>query len=239
MKLAALAVAATLLGHTHFAHAYSACGGQTGWANEGAEVSPHPRIVFWLNGRNRAAPSTLIAKIDGKVVATKLSSLDSAPNKLVIIEVDSNATGTLALEWKDQDYLGKATYKVAKPSYPKTAHATTSRFHAKLPHSTVREVFDGLAIKVAVPAMRAHVKLRRDSKASWFELDAPVEKGGTIRIGELGCASSYQPDLLEKGVDLEVTLVLPDNTSIPVEHFTHASIPKLAKPTSDKPWDAE
>ncbi|MEO8553195.1 MAG: hypothetical protein ABI678_24650 [Kofleriaceae bacterium] len=240
MKLAAFALAATLLGHAHVAGAFSACAGDSGWTADGATVPPHARIVFWRNQPGSNAPTTPIAKIDGKVVPTKVTTLDSAPNKLTIIEIDSNATGVLAIGWKDQDYRGSATYTVAKPAYPKVAHATTSRYHSKLSHTTVREVFDGLAIKVDVPAAtRAHVKLRRDRKASWLALDAPVEKGGTIRIGELGCASNYQPDLLEKGVDIEVTLVLPDNTSIPVENFTHASIPKLGKPTSNNPSDAE
>jgi len=243
MKLAALALAVTLLGHSHVAGAFSACGGESGWAADGAELPPHPRIVYWMNqsGRGGTAPSTPVAKIDGKAVPMKVTTLDSAPNKLLVIEIDSNATGKLAISWKNEEWRGSATYTIAKPpAYPKVAHATTTRYHSKLAHSTVREVFDGLAIKVDVPAaIRAHVKLRRDSKASWFELDAPVEKGGTIRIGELGCSSNYQPDLLEKGVDLEVTLFLPDNTSIPVDKLTHASIPKLAKPTSDKPWDAE
>lgn len=239
MKLA-LALAA-VLAMTHDAGAISACGGESGWAADGAELPAHPRIVFWMNSAHgNKVPGDVIAKIAGKPVKTKVTTIDSKPNTLVIVEIDSTATGTLTVEWAKQEWLPKATYKIGKPTFPKAAHATTSRYHAKLPHSTVREVFDGLAIKVDVPAaIRAHVKLRRDSKASWFELDAPVETGGKIRIGELGCSSSYQPDLLEKGVDLEVTLFLPDNTSIPVENFTHASIPKLAKPTSDQPWDAE
>jgi hypothetical protein len=237
MKLAALALACTLLGHAHLAGAYSACHGESGWSSESTELPPHARIVYWTNRRG-TAPAAPIAKIDGKVVPTKVTTLDSPPNKLVVVEIDSNATGTLTVGFKDPD-LGSATYKIGKPTYPKVAHATTSRYHSKLAHSTVREVFDGLAIKVDAPATRAHVKLRRDSKASWLELDAPVEKGGVIRIGELGCASNYQPGLLENGVDLEVTLFLPDNTSIPVEKLAHVSIPKLAKPTSDKPWDAE
>ena len=41
--------------------------------------------------------------------------------------------------------------------------------------------------------------------------------------------------LLEAGVDLDVELVLPDDKHIHVKGLTHASIPKLAKPTSDNP----
>jgi hypothetical protein len=221
----------------HDAHANSACEGESGWASDGAEVAPHPRIVYWVSSRSSFMPKTLIAKIDGKEVKTKLTSVDSAPNKLTIIEVDSDATGRLTLEWKDTATAGH--YTIKRTTYPKVAHATTSRYHSKLPHSTVREVFDGLAIKVDVPAMRAHVKLRRDTKASWTELDVPVDQDHQLRIGELGCASNYEPQLLENGVDIDVALTLPDGSSIPIEKFTHVFIAKLAKPTSQNPWDAE
>jgi hypothetical protein len=234
-----LALAAVLVAFTfHDAGAISACSGESGWASNGAEVAPHPRVVFWQSSRNGAYTGTLVAKIDGKVVKTKLTSVDSAPNHLAIIEIDSDAKGALTVEWKDAG-LPAGHYTIKATSYPKVAHATTSRYHSKLAHSTVREVFDGLALKVDVPAMRAHVKLRRDNKASWTELDVPVDQDHQIRIGELGCASNYQPQLIENGVDLDVALVLPDGTSIPVDKLTHVTIPKLAKPTSDNPWDAE
>ena len=51
--------------------------------------------------------------------------------------------------------------------------------------------------------------------------------------------TNYQPHLIENGVDIDVALVHPDGNSIPVDKLTHVTIPKLAKPTSDNPWDAE
>ncbi|HET9988963.1 MAG TPA: hypothetical protein VFQ65_10585 [Kofleriaceae bacterium] len=236
MKLALAAVLLAFAG-LHDAYAISACGGESGWAADGAEVAPHPRIVYWTNGRQSSSAGTLLAKIDGKAVKTMVTSLDSAPNHLAVIEVDSDATGALTLEWKGAG-LPAGRYTIKRTTYPKVAHATTSRYHSKLPHSTVREVFDGLAIKVDVPAMRAHVKLRRDAKSDWLELDVPVADH-QLRIGELGCASNYQPQLLENGVDIDVALILPDGTSIPVDKLTHVAIPKLAKPTGSNPWDPE
>ena len=233
LALAAFLVAVTV----HDAGAISACAGESGWSSDGAEVAPHPRVVYWINGRESLAPDTLVAKIDGKTVKTKVRSLTSSPNTLAIIEVDSNATGALTLEWKGAG-LPAGHYTIKQTTYPKVAHATTSRYHSKLPHSTVREVFDGLAIKVDVPAMRAHVKLRRDSKTDWLELDVPVADH-QLRVGELGCESNYQPQLLENGVDIDVALILPDGSSIPVEKLTHVQIPKLAKPTGSNPWDPE
>jgi hypothetical protein len=236
MKLALAAVLVAFAGHVHDAGANSACGGESGWSSEGAVVAPHPRVVFWMNGRS-SGPSTVVAKIDGKVVKTNITTLVSSPNELVTIEIQSDAKGALTLDWKNG--LPAGHYTIKATTAPKVAHATTSRYHSKLAHSTVREVFDGLAIKLDVPAMRAHVKLRRDAKSDWRELDVPVDKDHTIRIGELGCASNYEPQLLENGVDLDVALVLADGSSIPIEKLTHAFIAKLAKPTSPNPWDAE
>ncbi|HEX7703192.1 MAG TPA: hypothetical protein VF403_20780 [Kofleriaceae bacterium] len=240
MKLALIAVASfATLGQARLAHAISACSGESGWSGAGAEVPPHAHLVYWTNSRDDdEEKGLLIAKIDGKKVATKLTKLSSAPNTLYLIEIDSNASGKLQIRWSFEDQA--TSYKVtAKPAYAKEAHAKTSRYHSKLAHSTVREVFDGLAIAVDVPAMRAHVKLRRDSKAAWFELDVPVGDNRTIRIGELGCAQNYNPQLLENGVDLEVTLSMPDNTTVGVAGLTRAQIPKLPTPTSQNPWDGE
>jgi hypothetical protein len=235
-----LALAAVLVALTfHDAGAISACAGESGWSSDGAEVAPHPKLVYWINGRGgAAAPEGLTAKIAGKPVKTKITTIDAAPNTLVVVEVESDAKGALTLAWKDS-WLSIGHYTIKDTTYPKVAHATSSRYHAKIPHSTVREVFDGLALVVDAPAMRAHVKLRRDAKASWTELDVPVDAKHQIRIGELGCARNYEPQLLEKGVDIDVALVMPDGSSIPVDKLTHVTIEKLAKPTSENPWDGE
>lgn len=207
------------------ARANVACTGESGWSATGAEVPPHAHLVFWSNARSDGNFGTLTAKIDGKVVPTNVRTLHDKPNTMHLIEVDSNATGSLELRWGKRDV---ATYTVvAKPTYAKKAHATTSRYHREIHHSTTREVFDGLAIKVDVPATRAHVKSRRDASAAWVEMDVPVDSDHTIRLGELGCAQNYNPQLLENGIDLVVTVVMPDNTSIPVADFTHAQISKL------------
>jgi len=238
-----LALAAALVAFTvHDARANSGCAGDAGWAAEGAQLAPHPTVVYWTNSiarpRRRTAPPTVVVKIDGKPVNSKVTTLDSAPNSFTLVEIDSDATGALTVGWKDAERPA-GHYTIKATTYPKVAHATSSRYHSKIPHSTMREVYDGLALKVDVPAMRAHVKLRRDAKASWTELDVPVDDKHEAHIGELGCASNYQPQLLENGVDIDVALVLPDGNSIPVDKLTHVTIPKLAKPTSDNPWDAE
>ncbi len=104
--------------------------------------------------------------------------------------------------------------------------ATTSRYHPVSDAALATDVFDGLAIALDAPAVLAHVKLRRDDKAPWFELDAPVV-ANTIRIGKLGCAgSNYSTDLLEHGVDLDVTLIYDDGRTSHLDKLTRVVVPK-------------
>jgi hypothetical protein len=205
------------------------CGGDSGWASDGAQLAPHPHVVYWMNkvGTQQRLPTSdsLVAKIDGKPVATRVLALHSHPNKLAVIYIDSDATGALTLEWA-RDQLPIGHYTITSTSYPKVAHATTSRFRE--PSTFPGAVLDGLAIKVDVPAMWARVKLRYDAHGTWRALDVPVEADGRLRIGMLGCGGNYEPQLLEQGVDIEVLLVLPDGNAISVEKLTHVSIPKLA-----------
>jgi hypothetical protein len=89
----------------------------------------------------------------------------------------ADGPGHLDLTWdqKTRSIFTDGAFEVkAKPVYAKTATVKTSRFHNEIQHTHAAEVFDGLEITVDVPAVRAHVKLRRDAKAAWTELDVPV-----------------------------------------------------------------
>jgi len=247
MKLAFVAVVVMAV-HVRPAHANSACAGETGWSPQrGDALPPHGHLVYWANRRGAEDPGTLVATIDGKAVAVKQETIDATPYKLTLIEIDSDRTGKLSIKWKDATdrygrEVGPVTYTVkAKVAYAKEATAKTRRYHQKIPHSTVREVFDGLAITVDTPAVLAHVKLRRDAQAPWSEIDSPLTEadGRTIRIGELGCTRNYSPPLLENGVDLDVDLTLADGSHVHVKDLTHVVLPKLAKPTGNNPWDSE
>ncbi len=230
--LLALAIA---VASAHTAHAYSACNAGSGLVPKpGATIPPHARIVAFTTQAWRKMEPAPTATIDGTPVKVELTRASSAPYRFAVIDIDSDRTGALELTW-----LGaKHDYTVAATNLSHDAHATTNRYHSKIPHSTVNEVFDGLAIKVDVPAVSAHVKLRRDDKAAWTELDVPVVDG-QIQIGRLGCVDNYSPDLLEAGVDLDITLTFADGKTAPLKGITHASIAKLAKPTATNPWDAE
>ena len=239
MKLALVAVAVAVALQPRPAAAFSACNGEAGWAPRAGDTLPtHAHLVFWSD-RPYPMRAKLVAKIGGVPVKTRLTTMAAAPYTLTLVTIDSDRTGALELGWEGEP---PTRYVVAtRPSYA-DPHATTARYHHKLAHSTVQEVFDGLLVTLDVPAVRAHVKLRRDARSDWLELDLPVtgvDGDRTLRIGELGCKSNYTPALLEAGVDLDVTLFLPDDSQVRVKELTHASIPKLAHPTSDDPSVSE
>lgn len=228
MRIAALALC-TLVG-VRTAHAESACEGETGWSPAPATTLPtHAHLVFRDDRGHAKTPVELVATIDGRPVHVTQKLLASSPWRMVLVEIDSDRTGTLQVAWRtdnefEQKRLGRASYVVAAGvDFPATTLATTSRYHHELHHSTIVEVWDGLAIAVGAPATRAHVKIRRDAFAPWSELDVPVVNGA-LHVGALGCTQNYAPGLLERGVDLSVTLALPDGSEIPIDNLSHAAI---------------
>ncbi|HEX7703190.1 MAG TPA: hypothetical protein VF403_20770 [Kofleriaceae bacterium] len=233
MKLAlvAAALAVTLVTHSQLAHAIMGCmGAGSGWASGGSDIPPHAHLVLWSDRRNPMASPKLVAKIANKVVRTKVTTMAATPYQFVLVEIDSDATGHLDLTWDPTtaQFTNGSFEVVAKPTYAKKATVKTSRYHREIRHTGGPEIFDGLEIAVDVPAVRAHVKLRRDAKATWTELDVPV-RNNTIDIGLLGCVRNYEPGLLETGVDIDLALTLPDGSTIGAESFTHAVIDKQTK----------
>jgi hypothetical protein len=203
----------------------------------GTVLPRHPRVVYWEGGRT-GFPDKLVATIDGTPVPVKLTRTSSKPFHIVAIEIDSDRTGWLRLTSPDDT---TSIYRIGDDAkVATTTRTTTRRYHKKLRHSTVREVFDGLAIVVDAPAILAHVKVRRDAKGPWVELDIPPggDGGKLLRLGELGCESNYSVPLLEHGVDVEVTLMLPDGSRAHAD-LGHVVLARRAHPTSDEPWVAE
>jgi hypothetical protein len=256
MKLAIVVALLVLCAVHRDAGAIAACTGGDGWAPlASVELPPHARIVFWRNDPHEPAPTKLVATIDGKAVKTKTTTVAAAPFEVIVVDIDSDRTGKLELAWQARGgALGdKTTYTVKKGvAMPKRVRATTDRYHAKIGHTSVREVFDGLAIHVDAPAVLAHVKLRRDAKATWTELDTPLADlqgmqlragsdgaGYAIRLGELGCKGNYSVPLLEQGVDIDVEVTLVDGSRVHVDDLGHIALAKLAKPTGTRPTDSE
>jgi hypothetical protein len=244
MKLVVAVATIVTLAAPRLAHAISACGGSSGWSPGTAEtLPPHARVVYWTDRPSRGPLGDIVATIDGRKVPTKTTALTSGRFRITVVEIDSDRTGALAIGWSVA--TDTATFRIAARSLPREVHADTARYHRKIPHTSVREVFDGLSLRLDTPAVLAHVKIRRDDKAAWTELDVPVfdrdfdDGRPTIRIGELGCHANYTPDLLEAGVDLAVEVTLPDGSSVAVKGIDHVVLPKLAKPTGTRPTDSD
>lgn len=224
------------------AHAIAACNNNEGFAPAFATtVPPHAKLVFYTDSRNTPE---FTAKIAGKKVPVKVTALPSGSStRVTLLEIDSERVGTLQL---DAGGWPSVTLTVAKKArMPKEVPVVIGRFERNIPHSTVRENFLGLAIRLpkGTPAVAATVKLRRDAQAAWTELVVPVsardfdDARPVIRIGELGCSNNYSVPLLESGVDIEVTLMLADGTTRPAKDLApHVTLPAAlpAQPTAPK-----
>ncbi|MFT3694441.1 MAG: hypothetical protein QM831_14940 [Kofleriaceae bacterium] len=220
MKAAIVVLA--LAAYEPTAGAISACTDPTrGWSNPGAEVPLHSHLVWW-DMKSDLKNFTVTATLDGKPVTAKVeATMKAGLFALAVIDVEAKAPGTLKI-------LGTEFEVVAKPAaVPKVAHAELSRFDKQIRHRGSSEIYNALRVTVDVPsAMRAHVKLRRDDKAPWVELDLPLDNAHRFDIGELGCNKNYEPELLEHGVDIDVQLTLADGSTIGIDKFTHVQMPK-------------
>lgn len=228
----ALALVA-IVAHTPSAHALSACTDNAAWVTPGSTLPPRARVVYFSDRYGRGDDTKLVATINKKKVPTKITHLAAPPYDIAIIEIDSDQTGALTIGY---DESTTAKYKiVAKGEMPKEVKGTTSRYHRAYQHSTVHESYDGLSISLPLgtPAITGHVKIRRDSKADWSELDVPIRTDDAtlapaVWIGELGCNRNYTPALLEAGVELEVTVTLSDGSTRKVTGLpARVVLPKL------------
>ena len=245
MKLVLAVAAVAMLVTPRRADAISACDGGDGWSPGAKTVPPHAHLAYWTDRPDRRPLGDVVATIDGKPVNTKVTSVgNAAPFRVLLVEIDSDKTGKLDVHWATPGHA-TATFEVKPTSYGKDVVGETARYHKKIPHSTVREVFDGLSIHLDQPAIVAHIKIRRDDKAPWQDLDVPVlasdftDARPTIHLGEVGCHTSYTVNLLENGVDIDLAVTLPDGKSAKVKGVTRVVLPKLAKPTGSNPSDAD
>ncbi len=229
----------------HRAHAIAACGNGEGWAlHEGATLPVHPRLVYFMDGRRNpaAAPPSISATIDGKSVTAKLSFTAAPPYSLAVIDIDSDKTGKLVLNWggatKDNNYFQAAEPMVAyvvsaSAKLPATAKGVGARFHQAYRHSTVHEIDDGLEVRVDVPAIAFTARWRVNDKAQWatLEITANTVDGHQVaRLGALGCSSNFDVATLERGIDLELDAMLPDGKKVKVTGLpAHYILPPLPK----------
>lgn len=233
--LLVLAACALALSDARPAHAIAACNNNFGLAPlTGATLPPNAKLSAFSDLQSWGN-FQYTATIDGAPVKLKLARKKIAPYYITDIEVDSPKTGTLKIfQGTDTKDRPLATYTVkAGVVFGKELAATTKRYTETIQHSTVQELFDALSIELGdAPAVSAHVKIRRDDKAAWSEFDLPVHgktKAARVLLGALGCTSNYTVGLLENGVDLEVTAMLPDGKTVPVKLPKHVVLPKAPK----------
>lgn len=213
-------------------HANRACHEEGISPTPGTTLPPHAQIVIHAD----VSLPDLKAKLNGKPVALKRTRLPgSAGITVMVLDVQSKATGTLELVTAGGTVF--ARYTVAKVAMPSELPVTTGRMYRPGTWGTgrTRHTFDGLVIYLPAdtPAIYAHVRVRRDDQAPWSELDVPVYvespetwTGPEVWLGEVGCTSNYSRELLEDGVDLEVTIGLTNGTRLPVKDLApHVTLP--------------
>lgn len=223
------------------ARAAVACAPAKGFAPAaGATVLPRAKLVYYSEDRE---PPKFTARIDGRKVPVKVTALPTgAAAHLVTVEIDSDRTGSLEI---GADGVASARWKVSKKAeMPKEVPVAIGRFERNIPHSTVRENYLGLAIRLpkGTPATFATVKLRRDAQGPWTELVVPVlgrdfdDPRPVIRIGELGCTSNFSAPMLVAGVDIDVTLTLADGSTRPAKDLApHLTLPAALPPQPKAP----
>lgn len=246
LVLPALLLVASVLSATD-AFANAACGNNSGLSPKaGIVLPPQPQILVF--GTDELAGDYMV-RINGKEASIDVEDVKSGPFSMKIIKVYSEAVGKLKIYelWPSgaredaeerliASYTIKKKVKVAEKVSGKAMH-----FFRDLPHSTVKETYDALAIDLGAEkmAIKATVKLRRDAKSEWQTLEVPVTPGDwmdkrtTVRVGELGCQSNYSAPLLHAGVDLEVSLLMVDGSEAAVDLPARYQLPAPpAKPAS-------
>lgn len=209
----------------------------------GTIVPPHARIVFYTD-QNMNAPQKITAKVGGKPVQVSRAERRSSPFKTVVIEIDSDRTGELAVDFDGRPVM---KWTVQEMVMPKEVTGVTARYRAPAHDDEPSESFDGLVIKLPVgtPAVLGTVKIRMNASAPWLEISAPIYKPVSetrpqIRIGEFECASNASLEELARGFDLEATVLMLDGSSRKVTGFAPhltlpAALPPQPRPRNQRP----
>jgi hypothetical protein len=189
----------------------------------GTVVPPHARIVYYTD-QNLSAPQKITAKIGGKAVEVSRAERRAPPFKILVIEIDSDRTGDLAV-----DFDGRPTVRwtVKAMDMPKEVPGITARYRApahpgELPEDT--------------PAVLGTVKVRPAANAPWQDIYSPIFKPASetrpqVRVGQFDCAANASLPELARGFDLEVSLLMLDGSSRKVTGLApHLTLPTPLPP---------
>jgi hypothetical protein len=208
----------------------------------GTVVPPHARILYY-GDQNLNMPQKITAKIGGKPVQVARAERRSSPFKMVVIEIDSDRTGDLVVDF---DGRPPVRWTVKAMEMPKEITGTTARYRAPAHPGEPGESFDGLVIKLpeGTPAVLGTVKVRRDADAAWQNIESPIytpvsETRPQIRVGEFDCASNASLSELSHGFDMEVSVMMLDGSSRKVTGFPPhlwlpAPLPPQPKPKNQR-----
>lgn len=202
---------------------------------DGSRVTPRPHILFCL-GKGSAASmtalaNTLVVTIGGKPVTISTATSFVGEYNLLDVVVDSDRTGKLSLNYQFGSVTKQVTYTVAgtaKPHVPSgwwwlpraQVQGTVETLATVIPHSTVREVYQGLLLSVREQALSMRVSWRRDDQSTWLTMRLPVLEYAHNKFGVLlGEAYRFQfPPiaLLNTGVQVRATAELLDGSTVDV-----------------------
>ena len=235
MRIAALTLAALALSAAPARAEFVMCiNGQGISPPAGTTVPPHARLVYYVD-QNLGTPQTVTATIDGKAVAVKKTEVKAGPFKLVTVEIDSDRTGALGVKW---DSRPAVPYRVKARTMPSEVTGVIGRYQGRSRPSEVSDAFDGLAIRLPVdtPAVIGHIKVRHAGDDLWVTTDIAIitpagETRPMIRVGQFDCAANIPLGMIERGVDLEVSVTLLDGTTRPVRGLApHLTLPTPLPP---------
>ena len=224
------------MSHVEHAYAYSAAMPQLAVRpSSGSKIDPRAHILICLRRGSAASiaalSKTLVATIEGKPVAITTATSYTGTCNLLDVKIESNRTGKLALRYEFRNVKQRVTYTVAGKN---TIHVPRSwwwmpraqvigkveSIAIRIPHSTVREVYQGLLLTVPKPALSMHVSWRRDSQSDWLTMRVPVLEYAPNQSGALlGESNNFQfPSvvMLNAGVQLRATAELLDGSTVDV-----------------------
>jgi hypothetical protein len=199
----------------------------------GSVLPPHPRLVSY---GFRGQPLEWVATIGGEKIGITAATIEGAMGAVTTLDIKSDRTGKLVIN------LGKVTvgtFTIAsKLSIAREVPVVIGRYKRQVDQNFIDGSFDGLGIWLpeGVPAILAHVRLRRDDQAPWFEIVVPVvstegQPRPVIRIGALGCSANFPLAMLAKGVDIDVVVTAVDGTKVRVTNLApHLTLPEPLPP---------
>jgi hypothetical protein len=213
------------------AHAGPYCGGTSGfgeWAiPPGSKLPRHPTIALVAEDSSTlqrhgskehpSGFSRIAATLNGKPVRLRIRDVRASHATVRLVEVVSSTAGSLRLFYPDAPdapQLG-IDYAIVDDARSPAVTAASSRFHTiKTRMMTIDR--DGLALAFDAPALIAHVIWRKPD-AGWQSLVVPIISRPTGRaeawIGETDCWPEEIPlGMLESGIDMKITLELPDRS---------------------------